>query len=226
MTLLLCHIPKTAGTSLRRLAERFSPDAAFVYEPVLALGAPDLDFAKAFRARPAPSLLMGHFSYGVHRLLGLEPRYATVLREPIARVVSLYRFLKIDAASPFSAAARGMSLQAFIASGITEMTNNHMCRMIAGIPPEPGCIITDDWLLGLALHNLERHFALVGTLEAMPGFMASLAQALHWPAETQLPAENVTTGERPDLSADDLSTVTAHNRLDIELYATVSRRQG
>jgi len=138
--LLFCHIPKTAGTSLKTLVAQASGSVAWVYKGELAIGNPNLDFAKSFRAGRRPEIVMGHFSFGGHRLLGIPPRYATILRNPIDRVVSLYRHqtaltMAGGPVSPIIADAirSGMTLNAFITSQITEMTNNHMCRVIAGI---------------------------------------------------------------------------------------------
>ena len=89
--LLFSHVPKTAGTSLRILAARFMADAAFVYSGEFSLLSPNIEFIKGFREKPLPRLIMGHFSYGVHRFIGASPRYACVMRDPVQRVVSFYR---------------------------------------------------------------------------------------------------------------------------------------
>lgn len=53
MTLLLSHIPKTAGTSLRRLVEKCHPDVVlYAYHGELSLLNPQLDFVNSFRSRP------------------------------------------------------------------------------------------------------------------------------------------------------------------------------
>lgn len=61
------------------------------------------------------------------------------------------------------------------------MTNNHACRVIAGIAPDAGMLINERWLLDLALHNLQRHYLLVGTLDNLSDFLAALGARLHWP---------------------------------------------
>lgn len=94
MTLLISHIPKTAGTSLRRLVSAMSDDVLWIYDRELQLNNPDVEFLADFRRKPPPSVVMGHFSYGSHRLLGIEAEYATVLRNPYERIVSLYRHQK------------------------------------------------------------------------------------------------------------------------------------
>ena len=221
--LLLCHVPKTAGTALRHLVQAVAPDACFAYERQLSLVEPDLDFIARFRTSPSPPVVMGHFSFGVHRFLGVPPRYAIVLREPVSRVVSLYRYQLSLADSPFAAHfRRDRSLAGFVGSGVTEMTNNHMCRMVAGIAPDVGKVIQGSWLLDCALHNLERFFPLVGTHERLDRFVAGLCGELQWPEGT-LPRKNVTPGEYPALDDAAMDLLLERNALDVALYAHVEK---
>jgi hypothetical protein len=221
--LLFSHIPKTAGTSLRQLTDNHTPEVVYAYDGQLALGNPNLAFIQAFRQRSRPALLMGHFSYGVHRLLGLMPRYVTVLREPVERVVSLYRYQKSLPNSPFAAHfGQGMTLRAFVTSGITEMTNNHMCRIAAGVPPDAGMVITDRWLLGYALHNMRRHYTLVGFQDTLAEFVEAFTSLLDWP-RSAMPHVNVTPGPMVQIDAATRDAILEHNELDVELYDAMRR---
>ena len=221
--LLLCHVPKTAGTALRHLVQALAPGTCFAYGRQLSLLDPDLDFIDRFRKSPLPPVVMGHFSFGVHRFLAVPPRYAIVLREPVARVVSLYRYQRSLPDSPFAAHFHeDASLAAFVRSGITEMTNNHMCRMVAGIAPDVGKVITGSWLLDCALHNLERFFPLVGTHERLDDFLAGLRAQMRWPEGT-LPRENVTPGDYPSVDDATMDVLLERNALDMALYAFVEK---
>jgi hypothetical protein len=208
--------------SLRALVERNSPDALFLYNAELSLGNPNIDFIANFRNSPKPSVVMGHFSYSVHRMLGVAPCYVTVLREPIARVVSLYRYWR---ANPDPAVAAyfkaGISLHDFVTKEITEQTNNHMCRMIAGIPPEAGLSLNEQWLLELAIHNLKRHYALVGTQERLPEFIVALGRQLNWGA-VDVPRINESTGDPVKLDDRTRKVIADRNALDIKLYEYVT----
>jgi hypothetical protein len=218
MTLLISHIPKTAGTSLRTLVARFHADAVFAYRRELALGKPDIEFVKAFRAQAKPAVVIGHFSYSVHRLLGVPPRYATVLRDPVERVVSLYRHHRARADSPFAAHFRaGMTLRTFVSAAITEETNNHMCRCIAGVAPDAGPVINDRWLLDLALHNLRRDYVMIGFVEKFAELLGGLAQQLAW-GPFEMPWENLGCGPPIELDEPTRAAIVDKNSLDIALY--------
>lgn len=216
--LLVCHVPKTAGTALKELVRQHAPDTCFAYDRQLSLVDPDLDFITGFRRCPPPSVVMGHFSFGAHRFLRVPPRYAIVLREPVARVVSLYRYQRSLPDSPFAGHFNGdASLRGFVGSGITEMTNNHMCRIVAGVAPDVGKVIEGSWLLDCALHNLERFFGLVGLHERIDAFTASLCRTMQWP-DSPLTRHNVTDGEYPAMDDATMDLLLERNALDIALY--------
>jgi hypothetical protein len=222
MTLLIAHVQKTGGLSLRRLVAQFHPDAQFVYGGQLRLAYPDIDYIREFRARPRPSVVMGHFGFGVHRFLGLAPAYVSVLREPVQRVVSLYRMEKSQPNSPFrDYFESGRSLCDFVTDNITELTNNHMCRVIAGVPMEAGLLINDRWLLELAIHNLRRHYVLVGTLERYELFLAALGRRLNW-GNFDIPRENVAAGPRVELDRGTRAAIVERNSLDMALFDYVN----
>jgi len=222
MTLLIAHIQKTAGTSLRKLVAHYHPDAQFVYDGQLTLASPNIAYIQEFRERPQPSIVMGHIGFGVHRLLGVAPAYVSVLREPVQRVVSLYRMQKSQPDSPFREYFEsGTSLYDYVADNITEQTNNHMCRVIAGIPMEAGLLINDRWLLELAIHNLRRHYVLVGTLERYEAFLAVLGRRLNW-GNFDIPRENVAAGPSIELDRRTRAMIVERNSLDIALFDYVN----
>ncbi|MES2823693.1 MAG: sulfotransferase family 2 domain-containing protein [Pseudomonadota bacterium] len=222
--LIISHIPKTAGTSLRKLVEELNQDSIFVYDGQLALANPNINFIDNFRNQKPPSVMMGHFSYGVHRLLGVEPNYASMFRDPIERIVSLYVHFKTRKDSPFyNLLAAGMTLADFISSEITEQTNNHMCRIVAGIAPDAGKVITSRWLLDLALHNLDRHYIAYGIAEQYEKMIAKVAYALDW-NEYEIFRENV--GERPQFVLDTqaIEVISKYNQLDMELFSYIKSK--
>jgi len=146
-----------------------------------------------------------------------------VLREPVARVVSAFRDEKRKPDSVFNARLQaGMSLREFVGEQFTDLTNNYMCRHIAGIPMEAGVVINERWLLDLAIHNLRRHYVLVGTLERYPAFLTTLARRLNW-SYFEIPAENAAKGPAVELDKQTRETIVEFNSLDIGLFEYVNQ---
>jgi hypothetical protein len=207
--------------SLLTLVKKYNPDTIYFYDGELALGNPNLEASMRFRDSTKPKLIMGHYSYGAHRLLAIKPKYITVLREPISRVISLYYYLKTRHDSPLAPHFNaGLSIDEFISSEITEMTNNHMCRMIAGIPPEAGLNINEEWLLDLAIHNIKRHYVLIGVMDEIEVFLASLSKLLNWPS-SEFPKENVNQATKIIHNSHTIKLIQDKNLLDIQLYEYV-----
>jgi hypothetical protein len=97
-TLLFLHIPKAAGTTLSRIAERHVP-AGRQY----LLGPRSQEAVQRFNEWPAARraryrLISGHFPYGMHEQVPGPSRYMTMLREPIVRVLSFHAFVRNDPA--------------------------------------------------------------------------------------------------------------------------------
>ena len=223
MTFLISHIPKTAGTSLKSLVSKHNPDSVLIYGNELSIGNPNIEFISKFRAKASPSLVMGHFSYGAHRLLGTQPKYITMLRDPIERVISLYYFLKNVENIPFNTIFnQNISLENFASKEDSEQVNNHMCRIISGVPPEMGMNLNEKWLLNLAIHNLHTHFVLIGTVDESDRFINALSKLLNWP-DSKLPKNNMTPNKDMRISSNAVEIIKKRNSLDIQLYEYVKQ---
>src|ERR1700733_2447 len=86
------HIPKTAGTSMRRLfTHNIASDAIeYIYLPPAGIELDELFAMPQARIRNL-QLLFGHFHYGIDTKLGRPGKYLTCLRETASRLVSNYR---------------------------------------------------------------------------------------------------------------------------------------
>lgn len=216
-TLLFCHIPKCAGTSFRGVVESeyWPRQRLFLYKNELNLP----QFLERFKAiRETVQIVYGHFSFGIHQLLDVPPCYATIVRDPVSRVVSLYHHIARDPASPFFARVNaGLPLKEFVASRFSEQTNNHMTRILVGLPVEPGVVVHDTALLEQAKENIERYFCVIGTTEAIDDVVRALAQRLGW-RDRAVPALNAMPDLRTEIDKETRDIIVEHNRLDLALY--------
>lgn len=96
-TLIHIHIPKTAGTSFNQMLVDSHPNkTSYLYQ--------DADRADLFglndASRKEIDLIYGHMGWDIHKHLREDHIYLFVLREPIARVYSLFRFMKVSTTHP------------------------------------------------------------------------------------------------------------------------------
>ncbi len=224
---IFLHIPKTAGTSLRvaAIAGLLPSERLFVYEAPFGLTLPELA-ALSMEQRRAARLVAGHAYYGIDRFLGMPARYVTFLREPMARLRS-HAAHYAAAGTSFGSTGELLALASVVENGLIEEFDNLMVRSVAGLPAHVvplGTVGGKD--VELALYNIERHFAMVGTVETMEADLARLSAALGRPIR-QPGRENVTGEHVGGIKGVDWSRVEHRNRFDRMLYdrvrATVPR---
>jgi sulfotransferase famil protein len=225
-TLIFLHLPKTAGTSFKFALQELLPPGALLYE---VGGAPNHEVVRALMAMDASQraqfkAIMAHVPYGLHVLFP-EAKYVTMLREPVARILSTYYFAKSRTEFELSnKIAAGMTVEEFAADVFND---NAQVRRLLKYPD----ISRDDVFLDPpagqlksahlddAKDTLER-CAVVGVAERYNEFLDCVA------AEFGLPfiprrEDNVTAipWHREDLSEQTIDRLREISRFDIELYA-------
>jgi len=237
-TLMIMHIPKAAGTTLRWIMDRqyLQPQIFKVrgdirgdQEKLRKIGN-----AKKLRFRA----VFGHYCYGLHTALAPSQSYAyvTMLRDPVARVVSLYSYTRTESPAHYLAkAAREMDLHTFVTSGVTRHTENGMVRQLSGydeftmqdgrqVPYEDGKVsfrgVTRGHLKA-AKANLEQ-FSVVGFAEEFDKFLALMRALYAW----RIPRyERRNVSRKPvTATAREVRAITELNALDFELYRWARKR--
>jgi len=139
--LIFLHIPKTAGTSMMELlARNFAAGEVLritdIHRPAADLQA-EVEDGLAANCR----LISGHFPFAAVAALQDQALPFTMLRDPVSRVVSLYRFWRIQephcvtgpAAQFACALAKSLRFDAFLACEhplIVSATRDEMCKAL------------------------------------------------------------------------------------------------
>ena len=195
--IIFVHIPRTGGTSLRRIMEQnFS-----------SIGQPGKDYARTMGHRPEMQecdAWLGHMPFGLHRFLERPVKYITILRDPAERVISEYR--RRDIRNRFNQSP------AEFAWARPELCDNQMVRHLA--PVTKGTCPVEEKHVEQAKRNIEEHFKFVGRTDAYSAMVYYLKMVLGWRID-EIPHENRTAA--PLVSPEDLWN---HPRLeyDYQLY--------
>lgn len=226
-TMLFLHIPKTAGTSLQLPLE-----LKFVHTTIYA------PYWIPSRAALKPGslaeyrLLRGHFYYDqAIKLLGKVPIVATMLRDPVERVLSFYSFTKQPGYRFRHEALKGDLLSYLLNPDICPHVTNLQTKMLAvqypRVSPDDPVPLNREYVrLSVDAASLERakHLletcAFVGLTERFRDSLALFAYTFGWQPDQEEMRENKTLvrTRRADLTQEELDTILALNEYDMQLY--------
>jgi hypothetical protein len=238
--LLYLHMPKSGGTSLasciydqcsspvpnKGIPNPQNPEKFLFHEGVYYfwgsfLKNRELAFSEShLRALGRDDLraVVGHFWFGVHKHVNGDSVYATMLRDPVERVISLHAHLTEHAVRrklPYTP----MSLYDFATRPPLREVDNDQTRRIAGEEPEVGeC---SRRLLEKAKENLRTHFGAVGITERFDETLVLFKHVFGWSRPLTYYPKNVSR-PRPNSAVLPRATIDAirdRNTLDLELYA-------
>lgn len=223
------HIPKTAGTSLRIMLEDYA-GAEGLFSAYPEAGPPHravTDWSSLSREeREKVRVVTGHYHFGAFdRYIDAGHKYfLTFLREPVDRIISLYKHLM---AAHEKYKENPESLMKFCfeqpLQEIAEQIDNHQTRMIAGVPAKRQVTEKDMYE---AQRIIESSFFFVGTTENFEEDTKRLAQCIN--AEkfyTKKENESLDRRSREYYSKSEISLVEHANRYDVELYRYVSQNR-
>lgn len=212
-TLIFLHIPKAAGTSFKRILEKnFRQEQVYLVD-----GPEDEDKLEALsdREKLELRLIYGHQYFGLHRFLPQRATYMTILRDPIARTISHYRFVRRVRHHPLHERASRVTLEEYVSQRIAgKELNNGQTRRISGIIDDVEC---DQAMLDLAKANLEQHFSVVGVSERFDEMLMVAKQRFHW-GNIYYRRYNRTGGSRLELPERVTALIEERNQFDFQLY--------
>lgn len=221
-TLCFLHIPKTAGLTLRSIL-----DQHFALQEICPA-----DNWRSLRALPPGQLsryrlVRGHFPFGVGEHLPRRPVYATLLRDPVERVLSQYDYVRRDTSNgPLHEMVRAMTLEEYLDDEFLREETIHdiQTRYLA-----PATVMPDDIdVVAPVRHtgvvraktNLQQ-CAFVGLTERMHDSVRLLAYTFGWRRRRTFQTQNVALArpQRADVPARVIDKILSCNTADQELYA-------
>jgi Domain of unknown function (DUF4118) len=225
-TILFMHIPKTAGTAFREaiVANYRHSEVAYLYPTSPGFLVGDLR-ALPVEQRRSYRIVIGHFQYGMHDALPQVSQYITVVREPVARVLSQYAFLRHTQPNLLTTGVSPMSLEEVFERRLAVDFDNAMVRCFSGVDQRvfpPGALTRE--IFDLAVRNLRTAFTFVGHQESSVASFEWLQSHFGWQAGAKL--QQVNPGATATLSETGpglLAAIRHYNHWDCLFYEEVLR---
>jgi len=222
------HIPKAAGTSLNAILWQVYGRRYINYHRKLS---PKSVTDRIMDEADDILALGGHMPHGFHRSFRKfhgggkstsvfghrNRRYITVLRNPIDRMKSYYRFVTTFPAHHLYAETRHMRPDEFF---------RHM-----QVTKNPECSELQCRLVGRSRHYetardyLASNYHAVGVVDRVDDFIHELQKTLNWPRVFEMKRRNVSpaTVEDDEFGPDVIDWITKHNEADLKLYEFAKR---
>lgn len=241
--IVFLHIPKAAGTTLVSIIEQeYRSSALYRFRHARPIDRQADEINAAHTAGKSYGIVTGHIGYGLAARLTQPVSHFTMLRDPIALLISRYGYRRSHPKQhPVLAEhAKSSSLLEFADS----IEDNTMTRFLSGaefaaqaslgaegssfqalqiarvdssgFQGDPPC---DAAMLERAKNTLRDHCAAFGLTERFDESVLLLAEAFGW-SKIHYQKQNVgrRTSQPDPLSAEALEHLRARNAFDIELY--------
>lgn len=208
--LIFLHVPKTAGSSLHlTLQQKFIRHQIYHFDnpipdSLASLTTPD-ETLRDYR------FLYGHFLYSDRYFKVRNPVFVTMLREPVARILSVYRYARWQDIAAEHQWAVNLSLDDFVRHpDVMALVNNAMTRYLGH---------GGNDLLETAKSRIDA-MPFVGITERFEESAILLHYTFGWSYDFYIKRENVTPQEyyETTISPDTIAHIKKHNQLDIALY--------
>ncbi|PJA73651.1 hypothetical protein CO151_12830 [bacterium CG_4_9_14_3_um_filter_65_15] len=231
--LIFLHIPKAGGTTLGQIITRQYPAESFCEVSFEKLDTFDRFFAMTDDEKARVRCVKGHYPFGIHEHLPGKPVYVTMLRDPVKRFISEYRFLREfpevrpDLPVPDEVLTSfGAYLDHILASGAL----NWQVRMAGGFLPLGRLTVPLDPLpddaVETAIANLDRYCVVTGVLDRFDESVVLMKRKLGWHRKISYLRENVNKRSpvTVDITPQDRARLTELMAPDRRLYAYASER--
>jgi len=176
--LFFMHIPKTAGTTLRKIIDlQYGEENVLTYYNQTNRSLID-NLDALLQKQPNYRALVGHFQYGAHAVLPEKTSYVTFMRDPIQRTISDYYERLVRTPEKYKLAnGKIMNIGEMITAFPNEM-QNHQTKYLAGVPFDQKINEVD---CARAVENITSNFCFCGIVEYFEESILIMSQILGWP---------------------------------------------
>jgi hypothetical protein len=207
------HVPKTGGRTIQSSLIWNFPENERIHLDILDRRLDEAMNGIPIEMRSQARLVQGHIPHGVHLYMPQRCEYITILREPIARVVSVYKYIlrTRDHVLHSRIVGERIPLEEYLETGMDEgQTDNSQTRQLSGRLFG----VVDRHGLEEAKRNLETYL-LVGLTERFEETFVLLRRTLG----LRMPFY-ITRNVSPPYHVSDRAVKLARekNELDLELY--------
>jgi hypothetical protein len=209
--LIFIHIPKAAGQTMNSIVSRqYRRDEIFHVEGGIGKARiPSSEVAKEAK------LVVGHVHFGIDRELPGASTYITMLRNPVDRVLSLFRYIASTPQHSLHGRLGTAGLLDFVTGSVdAEEIENGQTRQIAGVRTGS----PDEDSLALAKQHLQERFLAVGLVERFDESMLMFKRRLHWRMPYYVPKNVIARTSMEEPTAEAIEVIESRNALDLELY--------
>jgi len=221
--LIFLHIPKAAGSTFDNVIPK-----NYDINGVIHINTPQfyMNPGALLKEGSFPRAAMGHFKFNqyVYQMVKDPFIHVTILREPVARLISFYNFLLAAPRHGRHKRAATMSFEDFVESKTNHECHNGQALRITGhlnrrYLQRP---LPTDEVLQLAQEALLKRFTFFGLTERYPEFMLTCHRLMGWHnlyyAKKKVTRDTPKRISRKDLSDAAINRARELNEVDVRLY--------
>ncbi|MGB2925465.1 MAG: sulfotransferase family 2 domain-containing protein [Limnothrix sp.] len=228
--IIFLHVQKTGGITIQRILRRKLGKSIFTRALNLFKSSKPSSVIEEFESKTLrDKYIVGHFCYGIHQHLPKPSCYASFLREPVSRIISLYEYSASNPTAYYHQQAKNHTLEEFALHAPLMELDNGQVRFIAGDQDDHFINRTpigecDELLLETAIDNIERHFIFVGLTEYFDQSLLLMKEIFEWNSCLYLRRNVTKKSKKTAVSPELRKKIAEKNELDTRLYEYVEKR--
>jgi len=225
MKIIFHHVPKAAGSTFSAsLYCHYKPNEVFRVSAKTKFERLSMLESLPQSCKVKLKLLLSHMPFGAHRVVGDDWHYYSIVRDPVKRVVSLYRYILAEPSHYlYDVCSQAGSIDEFINLPAAKEMRNEMTRYFLYPEQMDEDETVQDCHLALAIENIEKHFPSVGLLERYDESMVLFSLVFKHSPLYYLRL-NKTSGTPRPLSDLDKKALAEANSVDVKLYKYLRER--